>query len=117
MMGQTMKFLVDRDALLEPLQFASSVVERRQVLPILSNLLLTLQNGVLSLTGTDQEVEMTASTSDLILDPNGQAGEVTVPARKLVEICRSLPPGSIEFSHAGHRLSISSGPFKSHLAT
>jgi DNA polymerase-3 subunit beta len=69
------------------------------------------------LTGTDQEVEMTASTSDLILDPNGQAGEVTVPARKLVEICRSLPPGSIEFSHAGHRLSISSGPFKSHLAT
>lgn len=117
MMGQTMKFLVDRDALLEPLQFASSVVERRQVLPILSNLLLSLQNGVLSLTGTDQEVEMTASTSDLILDPNGQAGEVTVPARKLVEICRSLPPGSIEFSHAGHRLSISSGPFKSHLAT
>jgi len=112
-----MKFVIDRDALLDPLQFVSSVVERRQVLPILSNLLLTLNSGELSLTGSDQEVEMTASTSELKPDVEFVDGEVTVPSRKLVDICRSLPPGFIEFSHVGQRLNISSGHFKSHLAT
>jgi DNA polymerase-3 subunit beta len=112
-----MKFHIDRDALLEPLQFVSSVVERRQVLPILSNLLLTLKNGQLSLTGTDQEVEMTAMTSDVTDSGDAEDGEVTVPARKLVEICRSLPQGNVEFSQASHRLNITSGQFKSHLAT
>ncbi|MFT7131862.1 MAG: DNA polymerase-3 subunit beta [Cyclobacteriaceae bacterium] len=112
-----MKFVIDRDALLDPLQFVSSVVERRQVLPILSNLLLTLNNGELSLTGSDQEVEMTASTSELNADVESVDGEVTVPSRKLVDICRSLPPGIIEFSHVGQRLKITSGDFKSHLAT
>jgi len=109
-----MKFEIDRDALLDSLQFVSSVVERRQVLPILSNLLLVVDGGVLSLTGTDQEVEVTASTSNLRAE---QDGEVTVPSRKLLDICRSLPPGRIEFQHLGHRLNIISGPFKSHLAT
>lgn len=112
-----MKFQIDREVLLEPLQFVSSVVERRQVLPILSNLLLSLRNGELSLTGSDQEVEMTASTRELVIDEASVDGEVTVPARKLVEICRSLPPGSIELSQAGLKLNISSGHFKSHLAT
>jgi DNA polymerase-3 subunit beta len=87
------------------------------VLPILANLLLSLENGELSLTGSDLEVEMTASTSDLSLDVEAEDGQVTVPARKLVEICRSLPPGSVEFSYVGHRLNIASGHFKSHLAT
>jgi DNA polymerase-3 subunit beta len=112
-----MKFVIDRDALLEPLQFVSSVVERRQVLPILSNLLLTLNNGELLLTGTDQEVEMTASTSELHTEVESVDGDVTVPSRKLVDICRSLPPGIIEFSYVGNRLNITSGHFKSHLAT
>ena len=109
-----MKFTIDRDALLEPLQLVSNVVERRQTLPILSNLLLVADSH-LTLTGTDQEVELIARTEDFVC---GEAGEVTVPARKLLDICKSLPESArMEFRLEGNRLGIESGRFKSHLAT
>ena len=53
-----MKFSLSREAFLKPLQFVVGVVERRQTLPILSNVLLSLENGRLSMTGTDLEVEI-----------------------------------------------------------
>ena len=88
-----MKFSVNRESLLKPLTLVASAVERRQTLPILSNLLLAVSSdNVLSMTGTDLEVELKAH-----IELDGAAaseGEITVPARKLLDICRSLPEGS-----------------------
>ena len=53
-----MKFAISRDALIKPLNLVAGVVERRQTLPILSNVLLVLEDKTLSLTGTDLEVEL-----------------------------------------------------------
>lgn len=53
-----MKFSIARDALIKPLNLVAGVVERRQTLPILSNVLLVLDGTTLSLTGTDLEVEL-----------------------------------------------------------
>ena len=58
-----MKLSIQRETLLRPLQVVSSVVERRQTLPVLSNVLLNCRNNTLTLTGTDLEVEMIAKAS------------------------------------------------------
>ena len=90
-----MKFVISRDALLKPLNLVAGVVERRQTLPILANVLLVLDNDRLSLTGTDLEVELVGRVH---LTTSGESGEITVPARKLVDICKSLPEGSADRS-------------------
>ncbi|MDP4598659.1 MAG: DNA polymerase III subunit beta [Pseudomonadales bacterium] len=111
----TMKFEIDRDALVQPLQFVSGVVERRQTVPVLANLLMQVKAGELSLIATDQEVELRASTNNLLALEEGSA---TIPARKLVDICRSLPSNTVVTCELeGARLSIASGQFRSHLAT
>ena len=62
-----MQFSIQREALLKPLQQVVGVVERRQTLPVLANLLVKVGDGKLSLTGTDLEVEMVATAaSDLL---------------------------------------------------
>lgn len=81
-----MQITVQRDQLLKPLGIVAGVVERRQTLPILSNLLLKSANGAVTLTGTDLEVEISADVAG-----EGSSGEMTVPARKLYDICRALP--------------------------
>jgi len=53
-----MQFEISREALIKPLQLVTGVVERRQTLPVLSNVLLSLEKDQLSLTGTDLEVEL-----------------------------------------------------------
>ena len=65
-----MQFTVSRDALLKPLQLVSGVVERRQTLPVLSNILLVLKNDQLSLTGTDLEVELIGNIN---VEPGGES--------------------------------------------
>ena len=80
-----MKFVVARDALLKPLNLVAGVVERRQTLPILANVLMVLDGDRLSLTGTDLEVELVGRVN---LATPGDSGEVTMPARKLVDICK-----------------------------
>ena len=110
-----MKFEIDRNALVEPLQFVSGVVERRQTLPVLANIKITVKNGVLTLVGTDLEVELSASLKTIT---NASDGAVTIPARKFMEICRSFPGNTpLVCSLEGERMSIVSGRFKSHLAT
>lgn len=110
-----MKFRIAREKLLEPLQLASGVVERRQTNPVLSNLLLNLEDDRLVITGTDQEVELTVEISDVVV---GSPGEVTVPARKLLEICKSLPDGAeMSANLEGNRVAVYSGRFNSFLAT
>lgn len=109
-----MKFKIQREALLKPLQQVSGVVERRQTLPILSNLLLQTGNGELSLTGTDLEVELVAKTA---LDSK-VAGDITVPARKLLDICRTLPDeAELEINVDKERAVIKSGKSRFTLAT
>lgn len=86
-----MKFSISRDVLLKPLNLVAGVVERRQTLPVLSNVLLAVDENRLSLTGTDLEVEL---VGQLVLGEPAESGEVTVPARKLADICKSLPDGA-----------------------
>ncbi len=111
-----MKFSISREAFLKPLQLVAGVVERRQTLPILANVLVVLDGNQLSLTGTDLEVEIVGRAT---LAEAGEGGEVTVPARKLVDICRSLPDGStIKFvSDTGGRIVLTSGRSRFTLAT
>jgi DNA polymerase-3 subunit beta len=83
-----MQFTIQREALLKPLQLVAGVVERRQTLPVLSNVLVVVDGSTLSLTGTDLEVELVGRIQ---LEEPAEAGEITVPARKLMDICKSLP--------------------------
>lgn len=110
-----MRFSVSRDALLKPLQLVAGVVERRQTLPVLSNVLIQLEDDRLSLTGTDLEVEIVGRIQ---LEQAGESGEITVPARKLVDICRSLPDSAqIEFLEDGQKLVVKSGRSRFSLST
>ncbi|MFT4824752.1 MAG: DNA polymerase-3 subunit beta [Halioglobus sp.] len=110
-----MKFVISRDALLKPLNLVAGVVERRQTLPILANVLLVLDGDRLALTGTDLEVELVGRVQ---LSSAGDSGEITVPARKLVDICKSLPEGSeIELSSNENKVTVKSGRSRFTLAT
>ncbi len=87
-----MNINIKREQLLPALISTSSVVEKRQTLPILSNLLLKQKEGVLSITGSNLEVEVNRTLSDL--GGGSDEFEITLAANKLVEICRALPVGS-----------------------
>ena len=87
-----MHFTIQREALLKPLQLVAGVVERRQTLPVLSNVLLVVEGHQLSLTGTDLEVELVGRVT---LEEAAEPGEITVPARKLMDICKSLPSDAL----------------------
>ena len=109
-----MRFSLQREVLLKPLAQVVNVVERRQTLPVLANLLVRVREGSLSLTGTDLEVEMVARTSV----EDAQDGETTIPARKLFEIIRALPDGSrITVSQTGDKVTVSAGRSRFTLAT
>lgn len=110
-----MKFTVKRDALLKPLNLVAGVVERRQTLPILSNVLLVTNGNQLSLTGTDLEVEIVGR---LAVEDCGDDGEITVPARKLLDICKSLPEGGdLEFSSSDQKVTVKCGRSRFTLST
>ena len=83
-----MKLNITREEILTPLQIISGVVERKQTMPVLSNILLEAEPGYVTLTGTNMEVELVCTLESAIVE---QAGRITVPARKLSDICRSLP--------------------------
>ena len=80
-----------RDMLLAPLQSVSGIVEKRHTLPILSNVLLEKKADQLTLLATDIEIQITTTTGGAIGDGDGA---ITVGARKLQEILRSLPDSS-----------------------
>jgi len=110
-----MKFSISRDSLARSLNLVAGVVERRQTLPILANVLLALEKDRLSLTGTDLEVELVGRVQT---GAAGDPGEVTVPARKLLDICKSLPEGSdIEFHVQDNKATVKSGRSRFTLST
>lgn len=109
-----MNFSISRDAFLKPLQVVSGAVERRHTIPILSNVLIQVAPNEVRMTGTDLEVELVSSC---VVD-DGVEGAVTVPAKKLVDIIRSLPDGAkVQFSAEGEKAIIRSGRTKFTLAT
>ena len=96
-----MKIIAKREAILSPLQAVIGVVERKQTMPILANVLLAAKGGRLSITATDLEVELVA-TSEVDVQ---RSGEITVPGRKLLDICRALPEGTeITLTLEGERM-------------
>ena len=109
-----MKFTIDRESMLKPLQQVIGVVERRQTLPVLGNLLLVAGKEGLQVTATDLEVEIQAKTPVDIED----GGEITLPARKLIDICKALPENAqIEFSFENQKAQIRSGKSRFTLST
>jgi DNA polymerase-3 subunit beta len=101
-----MKVSATRENLLAPLQSVMGVVERRQTMPILANVLLSARNDKLSVTGTDLEVELVAAHAVSVQ----QAGDVTVPGRKLLEIIRTLPEKvNVTLTRDGEKVVIKAG--------
>ena len=110
-----MQFKISRETLIKPLQLVTGVVERRQTLPVLSNVLLVMEGGQLSMTGTDLEVELIGRVE---VEAGAQGGEVTVPARKLMDICKSLPDSSsLSFDLDDNKLVIRTGRSRFSLST
>jgi DNA polymerase-3 subunit beta len=110
-----MKLSASRDSLLKPLQAVIGVVERRQTMPILANVLLVAKDGALSVTATDLEVELVASVE---VDRVDVPGEITVPGRKILDITRALADGAkVALQLEGDRLIIKSGRSRFTLST
>lgn len=110
-----MKFIVEREHLLKPLQQVSSPLGGRPTLPILGNILLQVTENCLSLTGTDLEMEMIARVA---LTQAHEVGATTVPARKFLDICRGLPEGAeIHVTLDGDRILVRSGRSRFSLST
>ncbi|MEM6625680.1 MAG: DNA polymerase III subunit beta [Pseudomonadota bacterium] len=103
-----MKLTIDRSDLLKALSHVQNVVERRNTIPILSNVLLTAEGQSLSLTATDLDIEAADAAGATVHD----AGAVTAPAHTLFDVVRKLPDGAdvtLETSHEDGRLAIASG--------
>lgn len=110
-----MQFAIQREVLLKPLQQVINVVERRQTMPVLSNLLVVVDADGLSITGSDSEVEMIARAA---VAEGAQAGDTTLPARKLFEIVRALPDGAqLKFELSGDRMTLRAGRSRFTLST
>ena len=109
-----MKFNIKRELLLPPLQIVNTVVERRHTLPILSNLLISLNKNNISITGTDMEVEVIAS----INASTGEECEFTIPGRKLLDICRALPESAeLDFTVERDQITLKTGKSRFTLVT
>ncbi len=109
-----MKFSAPREVLLKPLQTVVGVVERRQTMPVLSNFLLIVSKKKLNVTATDLEVELMAE-AEVTVD---QEGDITVPGRKFLDICKALPEGAkITVSQSGERVVVRSGKSRFTLST
>ena len=101
-----MKLSFTREQILTSLQKVIGAVEKRQTMPILANVLLEQNDGVLQITGTDLEIELVAKTDITVKD----SLRVTVPARKLLDICKNLQDGSeINISVKEDRVTLTSG--------
>ena len=110
-----MKFITEKSQIVDSLQNAAAVAERRQTIPILANLRLRTTDGRLEVTATDLEIQI-KSYSDLV--EVQEEGETTVSARKMSELCRSLPEGeNVIFSLSNGKLTVSSSNFHADFAT
>jgi DNA polymerase-3 subunit beta len=101
-----MELIINREELLPVLGKVVGVVERRQTLPILGNLLFSAGGERAEICGTDLEVEVRTSCAASI----AQEGATTLPARKLMDICRNLSEGQdIRFRLSDERCIVTAG--------
>lgn len=111
-----MNLSIQRETLLEPLQMVIGVVEKRQTLPILSNILLKANGSQLSLTATDLEVELISKIT--LSSPVSSSIEFTIPAHKLLDICRTLPSeATVDLQKNNEQLIVKSGRSRFILST
>ncbi len=109
-----MKLTAERERLLAPLQAVIGVVERRQTMPVLANVLLSVSESRLSITATDLEVELVAATDVTVEQP----GDITCPGRKFLEILRALPEkASVSITAEGEKVVIKAGRSRFSLST
>lgn len=109
-----MKYIINREQILGPLQQIVSVIEKRQTMPILSNVLMNVTENQLVLTGTDLEIQI---VTKIAIEPD-DFGEITLPARKLLDICRLLPGDTdIKFEQQGDKVKIVAGRSRFSLST
>jgi DNA polymerase-3 subunit beta len=109
-----MKLTATREEILGPVQNVIGVVERRQTMPVLSNVLLSARNGKLAVTGTDLEVELVSAIALTVQTP----GDITVPGRKLLDILRALPESvTVTLTVEGDRLVVRAGRSRFTLST
>ena len=103
-----MRVTIERANLLKSLNHVHRVVERRNTIPILSNVLLRAEGSSLDMKATDLDLEMTEATAAMV----EQAGATTVPAHLLYEIVRKLPDGGevmLETNPDGTSMTVKSG--------
>ena len=109
-----MKSIIKRENLLHSLQNVIGAVERRQTLPILGNILFKAIDGTLSLTATDLEIEMIS----LVSAEGVPDFQTTIPARKLLDICKALPNDSdISLTVEENKVTLNSGRSRFTLST
>ncbi len=111
-----MKVIAERAALLKSLSHVQSVVERRNTIPILANLLIKAEDGALAMTATDLDIEAIV-TMDAKVE---SAGAITISAQTLYEIVRKLPDGSevaLTLDPEDQRVTVSAGRSRFALAT
>ena len=110
-----MKFTVSKTEIVKALSSTLGVVEKRQALPILSNVLLKVEDNNISITATDLESEVQTTCTPASVE---STGSTTAPAKKLNELCRLLPDGSeISIFLNGDKLSVESGSGKYSIST
>lgn len=105
----------ERDSLLKPLQAVANIVERRHTLPILSNLLIEAKSGTLNFLATDLEIQLSAAAAFSGIKSDFS---LTVAARKMVDICRTLADGAqVNLESSDSKLTVKSGRTKFSLQT
>ena len=110
-----MKFITKKAHIVDSLQNAAAVAERRQTIPILANLRLKTVDGKLEVTATDLEIQIKTFSELIEIE---EEGETTVSARKMSELCRSLPEGeNVNFSLSNGKLTVRSSNFHADFAT
>ena len=110
-----MKFITKKSEIVDSLQMGASIAERRQTIPILANLKIVAMDGKIEITATDLEIQLkTVSEVKEVIEE----GETTVSARKMSELCRSLPDKeALEFNLNNGKLTVSSKNFHADFAT
>jgi len=87
-----MKFITQKSEIVDALQISAAVAERRQTIPILANLRIIAKNNKIEITATDLEIQIKIYAKVKEIQ---EEGEITVSARKMSELCRSLPDNLI----------------------
>ena len=110
-----MKFTTEKNEIVDALQMGASIAERRQTIPILANLRIVARDGKVEITATDLEIQIKTLTE---VKKVVEEGEITVSARKMSELCRSLPDNEdLEFDLKNGKLAVSSKNFHADFAT